>query len=148
MDSGAPIWYNNKKSCRCYDQWGNILQFGFCRGPVFALGGDDMSDLVWFVIVGVMFVLLGLLFLVLGWLIWKKQKMNLIIIYHCDKVSEENRQAYCTLAGVGVFTIGVGFGLSGIATVLLQSVYAFIPMTIGLAAGVALLLWAIVRYNR
>ena len=77
-----------------------------------------MSDLIWFVMTGVLFVLLGTIFIMLGWQIWKKQKMDLIISYHSSKVSEENRQAYCTLAGSGVLVIGIGFLLSGICTAM------------------------------
>ena len=107
-----------------------------------------MSDFIWFVIIGVMFMLLSLVFIRLGWQIWKKQKMDLIINTHCDKVSEENKKAYCALAGIGVFVMGVGFGLSGICAVLLQSVYVFIPMTVGLVSGLALLISAGIKYNR
>ena len=107
-----------------------------------------MSDLIWFIIIGILFVLSGVLFIVLGRQIWKKQKMELIISYHCEKVSEENKQAYCMLFGIGVLMIGIGFLLSGICTVWVRSVLAFIPMTVGLVLGIALLISAIVKYNR
>ena len=107
-----------------------------------------MSDLVWFIIIGALFVLLSLIFIRLGWQIWKKQKMDLIISYHCDKVSDGNKKAYCTLAGIGVFIMGTGFGLSGICAAFLRSVSIFIPMTVGLIAGLALLISAGIRYNR
>ena len=106
-----------------------------------------MNDIVWFIIIGVIFIALGLLFIWLGLNIWKKQKMNLIISYHCDKVSEENKQAYCRLAGIGVFIIGVGFGFSGICIIILQSLYSFIPMTVGLILGITLLISAGKFYN-
>ena len=107
-----------------------------------------MTDTVWFILMGVLFVLLGILFIALGWLIWKKQKMNLIIRYHCDKVREENKEAYCKLAGTGVLLMGLGFLLSGIFTVFFQSVFTFIPMAAGLVIGIALLISAVVKYNR
>ncbi len=107
-----------------------------------------MRDLVWFIIIGVFFVLLGLLFAGLGWRIWRKQKMDLIISYHCDKVSEENKKAYCTLSGIGVFIMGIGFALSGICTAFLRSVHIFIPMTVGLLSGISLLVSAGIKYNR
>ncbi len=107
-----------------------------------------MSDSVWFIFICVLFALLGLVFLRLGWLIWKKQKMDLIIMYHSDKVSEENKPAFCSLSGIGVLVIGIGFVLSGICTVLFQSVSAFIPMTAGLVLGIAMLASAIIKYNR
>ena len=106
-----------------------------------------MTDAIWFILMGVLFVLLGILFIVLGWLIWKKQKMNLIIRYHCDKVREENKEAYCRLAGIGVLLMGLGFLLSGIFTVFFQSVFTFIPMAAGLVIGIALLISAVVKYN-
>ena len=107
-----------------------------------------MSDFIWFMMIAVLFVLLGLLFFRLGWQIWKKQRMDLIISYHSDKVREENRQAYCTLAGIGVLLMGIGFLLSGIFTALNQSAFAFVPMAAGLVIGTALLAYAVIRYNR
>jgi len=47
-----------------------------------------------------------------------------------------------------MLTMGIGFGLSGICTVLLQSVLAFIPMTSGLVVGIAMIILAVVKYNR
>ena len=110
--------------------------------------GGSMSDFLWFVIIGVLFVLLGLVFMLLGWHIWKEQKMTLIISHHCDKVSDENKKAYCTLSGVGIFIIGIGFVFSGICTFLLQSAPAFIPMVVGLVVGMAFFVSAVIRYNR
>ena len=112
------------------------------------IGEEDMSDFVWFIVIGVLFILLSLIFIRLGLQIWKKQKMDLIISYHCDKVSEENKKAYCRLSGIGVFIMGIGFGLSGICSFLFRSVFIFIPMTVGLTAGTALLASAGIRYNR
>ena len=106
-----------------------------------------MYDIVWFIVISILFVLLGIVFIRLGLTIWKKQKMELIISYHCDKVSEENKTAYCTLTGIGVFVIGIGFIFSGICAALTQSVLIFVPMTAGLAAGIVLLVLAGRRYN-
>ena len=106
-----------------------------------------MDDTIWFIAVSVLFAVLGIVFIRLGLAIWKKQKMDLIIRHHCDRVSAENRPAYCRLAGIGVFVIGIGFILSGICTVLTHSLFTFIPMAAGLAAGIALLFLAGSRYN-
>ena len=106
-----------------------------------------MDDTIWFIAVSVLFAVLGIVFIRLGLAIWKKQEMELIIRHHCDKVSEENKPAYCRLAGIGVFVIGIGFILSGICAVLTHSLFTFIPMAAGLAAGIALLLLAGKRYN-
>ena len=107
-----------------------------------------MRDTVWFIGTGVLFALLGLLFLCLGLQIWKKQKISLIISYHSGKVSEDNKRAYCTLAGIGVLLMGVGFLLSGICTAFVRSALVFVPMTAGLVSGIALLTAAVLKYNR
>ncbi len=107
-----------------------------------------MSDFIWFILIGILFALLGIVFSVLGWLIWKKQKMDLIISYHCDKVSEANKPAYCMLLGSGILIMGIGFLISGACTVFIQSALVFVPMTAGLLAGAALLVSAIIKYNR
>ncbi len=109
---------------------------------------DVMNDFIWFVVISVLFVLLGLVFIGLGWQIWKNQRMDLIISYHCDKVSEENKQAYCTLAGFGLLVMGIGLLVSGICAVFIRSAFVFVPMTAGLVLGITLLISAIVKYNR
>ena len=106
-----------------------------------------MNDFVWFIAVSALLVLLGFVLIGLGLAIWKKQKMDLVIRYHCDKVSEENKPAYCTITGIGVFVIGIGLILSGICAAFVQSPLAFIPMAAGLAAGIVLLILAGVRNN-
>ncbi|MBO4785018.1 MAG: DUF3784 domain-containing protein [Lachnospiraceae bacterium] len=107
-----------------------------------------MSDLTWLIIIGALFMLLGMVFIVLGIMIGIRQKMNLIISYHCDKVSEENKKAYCNSFGLGMFFIGIGFAITGILSVILQSLFALIPMAVGLVLGIAFLLGAIIKYNR
>ena len=106
-----------------------------------------MGDIIWMAAVSILFMLLGFVFAGLGLAIWKKQKMDLIIRYHCDRVREENKSAYCTLSGIGVFVIGTGFVLSGICAVFMQSVHIFIPAAAGTAAGIVLLILAGIRYN-
>lgn len=107
-----------------------------------------MRDLAWFIITGILFALLGLLFIMLGRQIWKKQRIDLIISFHSDKVSAENKQAYCTLTGTGVLIMGIGFLLSGICTAFTQSVLVFVPMTAGLVSGLILLISTNRKYSK
>ena len=107
----------------------------------------NMDEMIWFIVISSLFILLGLVFIGLGLAIWKKQKMELIIRYHCERVSEENKPAYCRLAGIGVCVIGTGMILSGICSAFTQSLPVFIPMAAGLAAGIGLLILAGIRYN-
>ena len=106
-----------------------------------------MHDIIWFFAISALFVFLGFLFIRLGLAIWKKQKMELIIRHHCDRVSKENKPAFCTLSGIGLFAIGTGFILSGICSVFMRSFFSFIPMAFGLTSGIVLLILAEIRYN-
>ena len=107
-----------------------------------------MDDLVWFIFIAALFALLGFVLAGLGLAVWKKQKMDLIIRHHCEKVSEADKPAYCRLAGAGICVIGAGFLVSGAFAVFSQSLSVLIPMAAGLAAGLALLCLAGIRYNR
>lgn len=107
-----------------------------------------MNDLVWFIIICIIFELLGILFIILGLQIWIKQKMNLIISHHCDKVSEADKKAYCTLFGVGILIMGIGFILSGVLSLIIQSLLALVPMTVGIVIGIASVISAVAKYNR
>ena len=107
-----------------------------------------MNDLVWFIIICTIFELLGILFIILGLQIWIKQKMNLIISHHCDKVSEADKKAYCTLFGVGILIMGIGFILSGVLSLIIQSLLALVPMTVGIVIGIASVISAVAKYNR
>ena len=107
-----------------------------------------MSDFAWMILVCVLFLALGCLFAALGWQIWKKRRLDLIIRWHCDKVKEEDKPAYCRRFGLGLLLTGIGFCLSGIGALFSPSARIFIPMTAGLVVGTALLISAVIRYNR
>jgi len=107
-----------------------------------------MGDYIWYIIVAALFFVLGIVFIVMGLQILIKQKMNLIISHHCEKVKEENKQAYCKLFGIGVFIIGIGFLLSCVCIPLIKTFISFIPLAAGLIVGIVLIVSAIVKYNR
>ena len=107
-----------------------------------------MSDFIWSVVIGIVFVLLGILFAGIGLTIWKKRKIELLHEYHYDKVSEENKPAYCRLAGIGMLTIGTGLFVSGICTLFTLDLRSLIPMALGIVSGTAILISAAIRYNR
>ena len=107
-----------------------------------------MGDTIWFIIIGIILIVLGLVFIWLGYSIWKKQKINLIIVYHMDKVSEVNKPAFCRLSGLGLLVMGCGFIASGIWTMVSGALLSFIPMTVGIVVGIILLISAGVKYNK
>jgi hypothetical protein len=90
----------------------------------------------------------GIVIARLGWLVWKKQKLTLLHDYHTDKVSPENRPAFCKLSGNGLIVIGVGALLSAALLGLTGSACSFICFAAGFAAGLAMLIKAGRKYNR
>jgi len=107
-----------------------------------------MGDFIWFLIIGIVLAILSFLFIRMGILIWKKQKTTLLHDYHVDKLKEEDKPAFCKLAGIGMLVIGVGFGLTAIWTVIAGSLLSLIPLTIGLVVGIVMLVKAVRKYNR
>ena len=97
---------------------------------------------------GLFVSLLGVLFLVLGYLLWRKEMITLLHDYHRDRVSPENKKALCTLSGIGMIAIGGGLLISGIALSVTSSLYSFIPFALGFAVGLAMMMYAIIKYNR
>ena len=96
----------------------------------------------------VIFGLLGLLFLVIGWMIWKKERMDLLHDYHRKHVSEEDKKRFCALCGMGVCVIGIGMLLTAVlfaVTGKLWSLFAFVG---GFLVGIVMLIWTIGKYNR
>ena len=90
----------------------------------------------------------GILIAWLGWLVWKKEKLTLLHDYHTDKVSPENRPAFCKLSGIGLIVIGAGALLSAALMGITQSACSFICFAVFFAAGLAMLVKAGRKYNR
>ena len=100
-------------------------------------------------LIGAMIVaLVGALCVVLGWLIWKKEKITLLHDYHYQYVSEKDKKAFCTAIGVGILMIGAGLLATAVLLVITDSVWSFILMTVGFAAGLVLLIHAGNQYNK
>ena len=90
----------------------------------------------------------GILFIVLGWLLWKKEMITLMHDYHVNKVSEENKAAYCKLAGIGLMEIGLGAVVTAILLCFSESPKGFITFAIGFVIGFAMMIAAGRKYNR
>lgn len=106
-----------------------------------------MNDFIWALMIAALFAILGLVFIWLGLAIWKKQKIELIIRHHMDKVSDKNKQAYCKLCGIGLLIVGIGFAISGICMAFTIELYCWIPMIAGLVTGILLLAISVGKYN-
>lgn len=90
---------------------------------------------------------LGLLFLFLGWRIWKKEQINLIISYHHQKLSEENKKDYTEEVGKSIIYMGIGMLLTSIINFIWKRVFGWLFFTIFFILGFIKLLKAQKRYN-
>ncbi|WP_130838482.1 DUF3784 domain-containing protein [Lachnoclostridium sp. Marseille-P6806] len=90
----------------------------------------------------------GVLLTVLGWLIWKKEKLSLMHDYHVDKVSAEDRPAFCKLSGTGLIVMGIGLLITAAILAITDSAYSFLCFAVCFAAGLAMLIFAGAKYNR
>ena len=95
----------------------------------------------------IILTLVSILMLVMGWLIWKKEKITLLHEYHYNKVSRENKKAFCTLSGIGLILIGIGIGIYAALLAITNSAFSFLAFAAGFAFGLALLLYAGKKYN-
>ena len=90
----------------------------------------------------------GVIFAVMGWLLWKKEKLSLMHNYHVDKVSAENRPAFCKLSGIGLIVIGVGLLITAVILGITDSAYSFLFFAACYVAGLTMLITAGTKYNR
>ena len=89
----------------------------------------------------------GLLISVFGFLIWKKEKINLLHDYHYDKVKEKDKKVFCTLSGIGVLLVGAGLLITAVILAFTESLLSYIAFGSCFIAGVTLLIIA-GKYNR
>ena len=90
----------------------------------------------------------GIILTVLGILLLKKEMIGLIHDYHSEKVSEENKKAFCALSGAGIIVIGLSLLITAAVYGVTDSLLSFVCFAAGVAAGVALLIIAVSKYNR
>ena len=91
--------------------------------------------------------LIGIICIILGYLMWKKEKISLLHSYHYDKVSEEDKKAFCTISGIGILFIGIGLLVTGIIIGITDSALSFIAFAVGFVVGLVMLIYAGARYN-
>ena len=91
-------------------------------------------------------IAVGLLCIVLGFLIWKKQKINILHDYHYRNVKEEDKPAYTRLMGIGTMLVGVGVVATGVFN-LFESRFWWAGLLVGSVAGIAVMNKAQKKYN-
>ena len=90
----------------------------------------------------------SVLFLCLGFLLWKKEKINIIHDYHYTKVKEENKKAYTSIMGKAMIVMGMGMAISGIIGVFTDSVKSGIPFCVTFIIGICMMIFGQIKYNR
>ena len=90
---------------------------------------------------GIILILIGLLISVLGWMVWKRQKINLLHDYHIESVAEENIPAFCRLSGIGIMIVGGGITASGILIIIFEKLIVLSIMALGLIIGISMLVY-------
>lgn len=112
-----------------------------------ASGGCAMPVFVILAAVGVIIILLGIC---IG-----KGNIHLVHSYHTSRISEKNKPVFAKLMGIGTILCGVvilSFSALSILTVLTDRpvfMTAGVWLTIiGLAAGIGLMIYAVMRYNK
>ena len=90
----------------------------------------------------------GILLVVLGLVLWKKERITLLHDYHVDKVSQENKKAFCKLSGIGLIVSGVGLVLSAILLGITDSAWSFLCFAVSFPVGLGMLISAGKKYNK
>ena len=91
--------------------------------------------------------LIGCIFVIMGYLIWMKEKISLFHDYHYDKVTEEDKKAFCTVSGIGVLIIGISLLITAGILILTDSPLSFIAFAVGFILGLFMLIYAGAKYN-
>ena len=103
-----------------------------------------MDDIIVVVVLGAV----ALLFLWLGYLIWIKEKINLIHAYHYTKVKEADKKAYTSIMGKAMIVIGIGMMLSDILFLIMRTGECMIVFVILYVVGLGMMTYAQIKYNR
>ena len=89
----------------------------------------------------------SVLFFYLGFLIWKKERINLIHDYHYTKVKEKDKKAYTSIMGKAMIIMGIGMILSGIMCMVIYSAKCGIVFGISFILGLGMMIYAQIKYN-
>ena len=96
-----------------------------------------------------MIVLLGvgILFFVFGWLLWKKQRIDLVNAWHTRHVKKEDVPAYTRLMGFSLIAIGAGCIVTGVVACVFEENLGWLALPVGFVVGFALIRKAQKKYN-
>lgn len=88
------------------------------------------------------------MFFYLGFLLWKRERIDIIHDYHVKKVKERDKKAYTTIMGKAMIVIAIGLAVSGIIGVMTDSAKkSGIPFGAAFILGLCMMLYAQIKYN-
>ena len=90
----------------------------------------------------------SILFLYLGFLLWKKERINIIHDYHYKKVKDKDKKAYTSIMGKAMIVIAIGMAVSGVIGVFTDSAKSGIPFGAAFIIGLCMMTFAQIKYNR
>ena len=92
--------------------------------------------------------IIGVVFVIVGWLVWQKEKINLIHSYHYERVTEEDKKPYTAIMGKGTIVIGLGIIYTGTIDFITQTGWGWIVFGICFVIGLGCMIYAGLKYNR
>ncbi len=92
-------------------------------------------------------VAIGGLLISLGYLIWKKEKINLIHSYHYTRVANSDKSAYTEKMGKGIILIGIGCALTGLICFITNTFYGWFLFVLFFVWGFVIIGKAQKKYN-
>ena len=118
----------------------------FCRGPAGVKKTESGAlPMRW----PALFFLLaiGLPLCYMGWVIWKKEKIQLIHDYHTKRVTKKDQRAYAALMGKALLLIGAGTALTGVIDFLTVTPNGWPVFFACFCAGLIMILRAQKKHN-
>lgn len=102
-----------------------------------------MENILFLLIMG----LCSILFYVLGYLLWRKEKINIMHSYHYTKVKDVDKKAYTSIMGKALIMMGIGMSISGIIGLIIDSAKCGIPFAISFIIGIGMMVYGQMKYN-
>ncbi len=94
------------------------------------------------------FFLMGFFCIWLGYKVWFKEQITLLHASRYSKLKDENKKAFCRTSGFGIILIGLAALLETLVFLITFSLWSLLILIAGLAAGIAILVYADKKYNR
>ena len=106
-----------------------------------------MGEYILAFIIGIAFVIIGILN--------RKGNISMIHSYHRKRISEADKLPFGKMTGLGMIILAVGIMLNALLSIInyfLESqvlyMIGMVFMGIGLVAGIAIIFYAIIKYNK